>query len=978
MAEALNFGPEPPVRSHHTHEDDIDYNLALRNRLNLETVDKDEAKMGLRHVQKVLDKHLKSMAFLTEERCIETAWNKIEESFENLERDLNNEKKAVRNALNENASSQCNYGVLRSSLNDSQKRVESLNTDMKSQQEANSELIRSLGTVKDANKRLLDQIHHHTATISTLTQQRVQDEQRLDEMSKEHRIEEAKWRKDLRRRLGQRQGHLEDQYKHAEGMYQERLTHIKTRAEILLEELKKVKTVHSEIAAEAKRNQIMMQDKLTNTTEDLKAHMEKQAERHLAARSVLQSHVQELDHKLVTEKDARVREVAVWKQKHASTQATKDDTAEVLVRQVTQKTSQVHCLERTVQAEIRQNDDRREKLKRTIEEQMKEKSSVEAQLDEANREYIRLESETRALENECLLKEETLRKTRKQTRENEDSLHAATNGNLHLQQQLGEQKLKFEEANARELDAARRRCEERLKNLQETNSREHSIAQTLINTLTEDVNAKQQELDRQKNACEGLSAENATFERDLQMWKTTFEQANQNRLSQENALAELRQEWTKQKLSIQEKTEITNAKRQTAESDLEILSSQFQEFKRQSAARETEVSSRINALEENLKQLKSSLEDSKNHLNETNQALKTVKADSLATYNKQMDALEKLDRDLEVQNQEWNSDKNRLEMMLAAERRNAVEHKARFEKWRETHNIALREAQDDAQTRLQQYERERARLQDCYRQEIEQARNEYINQQKKLATLKETVASTTKSYHETQQSIQIIKLDTDKHERNINLLKTQHSEEVRSVQAAVDSARKAEACLEKQYRSTKERFEKERQELKAVEHEKYQSAPHVSRLDKRAWEQNLEKTRQAFKETSMGDTRRSLDQKLADYRYETDKHSLSMDNLMNPTATTKTSTNGIDTPADSLLHGISSDLVTNGNGHNPTTSPGKSNSLFPSKGGVTPDFGTSGANTHKVTQIGISAPTKLVTSTSLSKFEYPTTHTSSM
>ncbi len=44
------------------------------------------------------------------------------------------------------------YDVLRASLNETQRRCESLNHDMISQQEANAQLVASLNTSKDNNK----------------------------------------------------------------------------------------------------------------------------------------------------------------------------------------------------------------------------------------------------------------------------------------------------------------------------------------------------------------------------------------------------------------------------------------------------------------------------------------------------------------------------------------------------------------------------------------------------------------------------------------------------------------------------------------------------------------------------------------------------------------------------------------------------------------------------------------------------------
>jgi len=859
--------PAPAMGSN----EDPEGNLALQNRLTLETVDKDEAKIELRHIKKIVDQHRKTLEFLSDDRGNEQTWIRIDECFHQLEQELNMEKRDRTQLMLldyrlDETSPRRTYEVLRSSLTDSQKRVESLNADMKQQQDANCELVRSLCSVKDTNKRLLDQIHTHTKTIAALTQQRVQDEHKLDEMQKNHRTEETLWRQDLSRRLNQRKAALEDQYKHAEHAHREKLNHVKTRAGILLDELAKIKEVHKMILSDHLKSKDEMTIKLETVSNELQTLMQRQGEKHVQTRTQLQNVVQELDDKLISEKTNRVHEVAQWKQQHASILAQKEDATEILGRQVTQKTAQVHCLERTVKAEIAQNKEKTEKMQKAVDKQLSEKDMIEHQLDEANRELIHLETDSRALENDNGLKEEALRKSRKSMRESEDAINAAINGNEHLRQQLEEQKEKFLETNERELKTCRKEAEERLARLQETHQKEEAIGNAQIKMLTEQVSSKQAEVDRKKAQAESIAQENLALERDLQMWKNMFEQCNSNRQQQEEALAELRQDWTKQKLAIQETTDITESKRQTADSDLEIMTTQFLEFKRQSAARETEVTSRINALEDNLKQLKITLEDSKIQMNDTLNNYRQVKQDGATTAAKQQEAIFKLERELDGLEQEWTQEKGRLDGLLAAERKNSAEHRERFEKWRETHQSALRQVQDDAQMRLQNFERERLRVQESYRQELDSAKNDFGGQQQKITNLKEQIARTSKSYHDTHVSLQAIKAEAERNDRNIGLMKQQHIDEIRSVQSAVDSARKAEQSLQRQYETSVVRFEKEKQQLVKIqdtEKEKHRD------LERRSTDQNTEALSRAH--DRIAEQRRTYDHQLAVQRAEVDR-----------------------------------------------------------------------------------------------------------
>jgi len=191
-------------------------NVGFLLRLSSETWDKDTAKLELSNLKKIIDSHQRTLAFLAEEKGSEHVWLRLEDAFYQLERDLNNEGRQIRHT---DASPPCTYDVLRNALSDSQRRVESLNNDMKQQQSANSEIVRSLGAVKDTNKQLLEQIQHQTNEITRMTSQRVNDEYRLDEMQKQHRQEEQLWQKDLHRRLEQKKQQMHDRYEAEENKH---------------------------------------------------------------------------------------------------------------------------------------------------------------------------------------------------------------------------------------------------------------------------------------------------------------------------------------------------------------------------------------------------------------------------------------------------------------------------------------------------------------------------------------------------------------------------------------------------------------------------------------------------------------------------------------------------------------------------------------------------------------------------------------
>merc|ERR1719277_1290117 len=72
---------------------------------------------------------------------------------------------------------------------------------MVQQAETNEELVETLGTVKDANKRLLEQIRFQTDEIAQLTELRLNDEEQMDHLARKHRSDHESCREAAERQV---------------------------------------------------------------------------------------------------------------------------------------------------------------------------------------------------------------------------------------------------------------------------------------------------------------------------------------------------------------------------------------------------------------------------------------------------------------------------------------------------------------------------------------------------------------------------------------------------------------------------------------------------------------------------------------------------------------------------------------------------------------------------------------------------------
>merc|ERR1719473_2092977 len=110
------------------------------------------------------------------------------------------------------------------------------------------------------------------------------------------------------------------------------------------------------------------------------------------------------------------------------------------------------------------------------------------------------------------------------------------------------------------------------------------------------------ELERLKQQYDALELEKSGVLRDMSMWKNQYQSATEVRQDLERDLAESRQEWSKEKLRLQEGLDDTTQTKQLLEADLKVTTEQFHEYKRQTQQRETDAATRNHAFEEQLRQ----------------------------------------------------------------------------------------------------------------------------------------------------------------------------------------------------------------------------------------------------------------------------------------------------------------------------------------------------------------------------------------
>ncbi|CAD7929564.1 unnamed protein product [Amoebophrya sp. A120] len=852
-------------QAYRTHDE---YAVTLQNLLATESAEKEMSQGELHRWKKTIDSHRRQLVSLIQDginRKGENVWKRLQDEVQTFEEDLRKLQSKGADADGEGGSPRRTYDVLRASLNETQRRCESLNSDMMSQQEANGQLVSSLNTCKNNNKELLQQIQQQTAEITRLTQERIADEQKMDLMQRHHRQEEETWKQDGYRRLHVLRDQGDERFSTTATHLTSKLKFVQARGAVLQEETEGLRAQTGE-----QRSQLLgMKDSMLNSFQGVNVRMlqemDAKEKQHRATREKLKDRIKDLELKLMEEHEFHGHEVSSWSHRYVGVQAEKEDLQARMDRELSMLTAQKQGLDRSVKAELNLYETELGKLKSTIQDCQKARSDLEKQLDDAKREVFRLQSVYGSIETEVQCKDSVVSDLRKQLRDADDALSAAVAGNEHLRCQMEEQRLRFQDMNEGEAARLRNSYEEKVQKLQEQQQNETQLLEFQIKSLDEVLGEKDQQRERLLKMMEQLQSECGVLERDVAIWKTTFDQGVRNRHDLEREYALCRQEWARQKLTVIETTETNDSKRQTLETELKFLTDSFIDYKRQAASKETELQGRINSFEDVLKTTKAHQAEAQASLTDVLDVIGKTKQDASLQLQISTETCCQLERDLEQKKLEWDEERKRLDVCLENERRDASDSREKYEKWREQHAVALKQVSEESSAKIGALEDEKKRREEQFAKEEGGLQASIQQNLGKVESLKQEAGRLRHTVQDANNKFAQLRHEVEREEREMQFQHNQYYEELKTLAAQVEESKRNEATILKHLEATAlrndletKRLVKELEETKEIGGTTLGQAEHKLSKFKETYAETLEGTSQKYSQ-ELGKEQQRLD-----------------------------------------------------------------------------------------------------------------------
>jgi len=738
------------------------------------------------------------------------------------------------------------YDVLRQSLDETQRRCESLNVDMVHQAEANEELVETLGVVKDANKRLLEQIRFQTDEISQLTQERVSDEERMEVMTRQHQREHEAARQDAQRRILSVKEAGQEQYNAVHRQLTDKLRYVLTRLEILNQDVRRQREEHRDLRKDMGNVVDAMQANLKSIEKDAASQSDALLKRHSHHKAGVSNSILGIEKKLASERDIRQNESLAWGHKHGSLAADKEDVQARMTRDISQLAPQAQALQRTDALERQAWQEERERLERQCEDQRQVRTARQETLTQLQRDVVRLESSLAAAQADCRGLEQTVTEHRRQIRDSDDALAAAVSGNEHLREQMEEQRRRFQEKNEYDLSDSRTQLEQKLVDNRLLHDSDSTLASRQLQSMEDTIREQDEQLRKLKSQTDAASQECDAYEKETENWRKQHDTLRVARQNHERELVESRESFSSDKLRLQASNDQHTSEATALEDEIRRTNEHLDEFRRVASSRATEGATRLEAAEAKLKDSQEELAELSRRHADVSDAHVRIGADTASAGAQKLEVLASLERNLESKKRIAHEEQRRLADALGAERRATEDMKATFERERQKTMETLKKAHEDTHLKLTMAENERSRVEGVCSRDLDDTRERVAVQQQAIDSLESDLQRMRNMLAESEGNLIWVRQEGDREEREGSWNEQGIREEIRNTTALLEKFSREDSDLTRQSRDLERRNNEDQQRLdKELEDVKQKQTQNLSDSEARLHRARAEFTDEA-------------------------------------------------------------------------------------------------------------------------------------
>eukprot|EP00747_Dinoflagellata_sp_TGD_P021983 gnl/TRDRNA2_/TRDRNA2_128831_c0_seq2.p1 gnl/TRDRNA2_/TRDRNA2_128831_c0~~gnl/TRDRNA2_/TRDRNA2_128831_c0_seq2.p1 ORF type:complete len:1008 (+),score=235.61 gnl/TRDRNA2_/TRDRNA2_128831_c0_seq2:223-3024(+) len=708
--------------------------------------------------------------------------------------------------------SRANHEMLKHSLQESQRRCENLNAEMLRQAQASEELLRALTSTREANKRLTDQVRQQAEEITTLSRQRIGDQEQLEELRKRHRVEDDLLEKDAQRRLASIQEDAQARCQRAQYQLHDRMRFMQGRLQQTLKDVVRLKAEHADHKRTVKSNTEAMQQLMQQAERGIMQRLDGYLRQQSQFRTTSEQVVRDLEARIATEHEMRVNEVSSWSHRHALLSGERDDLQSRLTRDVSQLTSHIQVGEKSREEERRAWVEERSRLQQVQDELAHQRATADATIEQLRRETPKLEAANAKLEQELRGSQQRVTELQRQVRESEDALATSVASNQNLRDQLEDERVRLTATQEAAIAAARDACQQKL-NLS-AESAQAELARASDQLKVAEQQSRQGEAELAQARALASAAEEATerLRHDLQQSKSELDDAGAMRKALEGQLADAKEELASDRSKLQSEIDSLEHAKTALEAESQAMHDRLLEVTKACTDRDAERTRISGALEAGIRDRDLRLEERERKLVEARDAAAEAAAEAAVQRQRNAEittTLEAVTRDATEERRRLEEERHRLEETISAQSRTAQEAHVNYERWRESHMLSLRQVQEETVSKVNALDREK----EICSSELTDSLKKLAETQARLEASEEDCNRIRYLLNESQSNISWVKQEKERSQDEGLAIKAQLQEEVKQVSGALESAMRNEVGLTQQLEEATARYQQERQKF---------------------------------------------------------------------------------------------------------------------------------------------------------------------
>eukprot|EP00929_Paragymnodinium_shiwhaense_P056741 TRINITY_DN28403_c0_g1_i1.p1 TRINITY_DN28403_c0_g1~~TRINITY_DN28403_c0_g1_i1.p1 ORF type:complete len:964 (-),score=319.52 TRINITY_DN28403_c0_g1_i1:130-3021(-) len=698
-------------------------------------------------------------------------------------------------------------GVLRHSLKEAHARCESLALNMRKQLEAKQELAASLTSAKDGNKRLLEQIRTQTNEITSLTQQRVDHEQRSEDLRRLHGQDEVRIKQEMRRQILSMREAADGRRKSQERRLQDKLRHFRGALELLRQDVVVLAEEGQRLRSEASEVGQALQRQVEAAADVVVAPCVEVLRQGAAWHVVAQEALDDLQTELRSEQERRLTEGNSWSHRSSSVQFQLENLHSASGRRLQQLQCRLEAQERLLSA-VRQEVPEEQPLASQLDGARRQRAECQDAHEQLGRRVRHLEASVSATTAETASADEMVADLQQRARVADDALAVAVSGNDFLRAQLEDQQQRMEERNEAELRARRDGLERRLKEAQGAAAAQSAMAGKQLQALEEDalkLEASRHSMSAQADTaaveCDKMRAELASV-RALAV--------EAERLELEGRLQQLQQDFAFERHRLQaasgqvalEASELDFAVKRTEE-DMALL-------RRSANAREAEAAIEMGSLDASLRSGKEEMKVLQSRLAEAKAAHEQLATVALTDTSHLREVEAALLRSVASVEGSLQEERQRCADELAGAQRAARDAREVLDIEREAAHSAMLRAEEETQSKLSFLASRRDSAEESHRHDAEEAMSMLTKRQSRMEALTLDMEHARFLLQNADGEAAKVRQETEYLQSRWGSDSAVLQEEIRTLDVSLDRLQHEEKAITKQLEAVEQRNERER------------------------------------------------------------------------------------------------------------------------------------------------------------------------